>query len=189
MRNARVATRYARSLFAAALDANALEDVKVSIELFTAAFKATAPLRALLRNLVIPAARKDAILRAIFAERIHPIVCAFFTLVCYKGRENLLDQIAEQFNELYNEHAGIVSARVTAAIELPVDLQRRVEAFIAKRFDGKPQVEYFVDPSIIGGLIIECKDVQLDASIAGQLVRMRRRLLSTNGKISSTTRF
>lgn len=188
MRNIRVAKRYARSLFEVALDAHALEDVKASIELFTSAFNASAALRALLRNPVIPAVRKDAALEAIFAGRVHPIVRAFFKLVCLKGRENLLDQIAEQFIVLYNEHSGIVTARVTAAIELSVELQRRVEEFIAERFGGKPVVEYFVDPSIIGGLIICCNDIRLDASIAGQLARMRRYLLSPNGNISSTTR-
>lgn len=108
MRNARVAKRYARSLFEAAEQNDALEQVRQSVESFSAAFAQSPPLRALLRNPVIGAERKVAILREIFAQRTHPLFGAFLELVCLKGRENILDQIAEQFVELYNAWAGIV---------------------------------------------------------------------------------
>jgi F-type H+-transporting ATPase subunit delta len=182
MRNVRVAKRYARSLLEAALDAGALDDVARSVELVRSAIASSASLRAFLRNPVIVSERKKAILAAIFAERVHPIVAAFLQLVCIKGRENILDQIAEQFGQLYDEHVGIVRARVLSATQFPDDLRARIESFVAARFGGKPQVEYRIEPAILGGLIVECNDVRLDASVAGQLQRLRQQLLSTNGK-------
>lgn len=186
MLNTRVAKRYAKSLLEAAVGEGVLEDVRRDVDVFLAAFAASAPLRALLRNPVIRAERKEAVLRAIFAERTHPLFVAFLQLVCRKGRENLLDQIAKQFVALYNERNGIVEAEAITAIPLPEDLQRRVEQFIAAYFHGTPQVRYRHDPAIIGGIIIRRDDVQLDASLRGQLERLRQRLTSANGVDHST---
>jgi len=186
MRNARVAKRYARSLFEAAEQNDALEQVRQSVESFSAAFAQSPPLRALLRNPVIGAERKVAILREIFAQRTHPLFGAFLELVCLKGRENILDQIAEQFVELYNAWAGIVPASVTTAVEFPSDLVPRIEAFIARRFGGRPKLEFSVNPAILGGIVIKSDDIRLDASVAGQLARLRAQLLGAADAIGGS---
>ncbi|MCS6999868.1 MAG: ATP synthase F1 subunit delta [Bacteroidota bacterium] len=182
MKNVRVAKRYARSLLQVAQDNAALEAVRAAVEIFDAAFAASAPLRALLRNPVVAAERKSAILDAIFGERVHPIFRAFLKLVCIKGRENILDSITAQFVNLYNEHKGITVAVVSAAVEVPDPLHERIKAFIARRFGGTPYVEYRIDPTLLGGLVIQCGDVRLDASIAGHLARLRKQLSVVNGK-------
>ncbi|MCX7929291.1 MAG: ATP synthase F1 subunit delta [Chlorobi bacterium] len=182
MRNARVAKRYAQSLLDAALNAGALDQVMQSVELFHIALGASAPLRALLRNPVIAAERKKAVLDAIFGEQTHPLFRAFLQLVCTKGRENVLDQIAEQFITLYDQYVGIVRARVVSAVELPADIYPRIESLVATRFGGTPQIHYRIEPAILGGLIVECNDVRLDASLVGQLQRLREQLLFANGR-------
>ncbi len=182
MRNLRVAKRYARSLLDAAIEHTALDAVKSSVELIRNAISESAPLRALLRNPVIAAERKVSVLRAIFGDHVHPLMMAFIQLVCLKSRENLLDQIAEEFLALYNQREGIVAAQAISAIPLDSDLRARVEQVVERRFHGKPQVSYVVNPGILGGLILQCEDLRLDASLAGALDRLRRQLLSTNGK-------
>lgn len=177
MRNARVAKRYARSLFEAAQQNHALDQVRQSVELLSATLAQSAPLRALLRNPVISADRKVSILREIFSQRTHQLFGAFLELVCLKGRESILDQIAELFIELYNTWAGIVPASVTTAVEFPSDLVPRIQAIVARRFGGRPALKFVIDPTILGGIVIECGDIRLDASIAGQLDRLRTRLL------------
>ncbi|GIV53963.1 MAG: ATP synthase subunit delta [Candidatus Kapaibacterium sp.] len=182
MRNTRVAKRYAQSLLDAAIEHDTLDAVVASVRLVRAALAESAPLRALLRNPVIAAERKQSILRAIFAERVHPLVEAFLHLVCLKGRENLLDLIADEFIALYNQRAGIVAARAITAVPLPDDLRARVGHVVAQRFGGTPQITYQVEPALLGGLVIECGDVRLDASLAGALARLRKQLLFLNGK-------
>lgn len=182
MRNPRLAKRYARSLLDASIEHDAVDQVTQSVELIRAAIAQSAPLRAFLRNPVIAAERKQTILRQIFESRVHPLVDAFLQLVCLKGRENVLDQIAEEFVRLYNQRAGIVAARAISAIPLDGGLRERVERVIAERFHGTPQVTYQIDPSILGGLIIQSEDIRLDASLAGALERLRKQLLATNGQ-------
>jgi F-type H+-transporting ATPase subunit delta len=177
MRNIRVAKRYARSLFDAAQMHQCLDAIRADVELFRVTFMQSGPLRAFLRNPVIAAERKVTILRELFSTRTHQLFTAFVELVCMKGRENLLDQIADQFIVLYNENAGIIPAHVTTAVELSAHLVPRVEEFIARRFGGKPELTFSVNPAILGGIVITCGDIRLDASLVGQIQRLRNTLL------------
>ncbi len=187
MRNIRVAKRYARSLFDAAQMHQCLDAIRTDVEFFRATFVQSGPLRAFLRNPVIAAERKVTILRELFGKRTHQLFTAFMELVCIKGRENLLDQIAEQFIAMYNENAGILPAHVTTAVELSADLVPRVEEFIARRFGGKPELTFSVDPSILGGMVITCGDIRLDASLVGQIQRLRDKLLHATRLHNLTT--
>jgi len=67
-------------------------------------------------------------------------------------------------------------ARVISALPLSVEEQTTISKGLAQQLRGEPQVEFAVDPSILGGLVIRIGDRVVDGSVAGQLTSLRASL-------------
>ena len=66
---------------------------------------------------------------------------------------------------VYNEDIGIESASVTTAIPLDDVMRNSIYDFIKKQGIDKVELEEKVNPKIIGGLILNLGDKQMDASV------------------------
>ena len=69
-----------------------------------------------------------------------------------------------------------VSAEVVSALPLTPDEQAIVKKDILSKMGTQVVVDFRVDPSILGGLVIHVGDKILDGSVAGQLEAMRQSL-------------
>jgi F-type H+-transporting ATPase subunit b len=65
------------------------------------------------------------------------------------------------------------SAVVTSALPLTADEQKKISEQVLK---GQGEVSFEVNPSILGGLVVQVGDKVLDGSVAGQLESMRQNL-------------
>lgn len=77
------------------------------------------------------------------------------------------------------EDAGAVSgsgAVVTSALPLTDKEQETVKKDVLKKLGGKGEVEFKVDPRILGGLVVRVGDKVLDGSVSGQLANLRQNL-------------
>jgi F-type H+-transporting ATPase subunit delta len=103
----------------------------------------------------------------------------FVTLVAGRGRTDYIEAIAQRYGKLLDEHLGRVRARVRSAVPLTDEERRTLSAKIGQTL-GSRQVllEEIVDPTMLGGFVVESSGVVLDGSLEGQLERIRRRLVS-----------
>ena len=67
------------------------------------------------------------------------------------------------------------SAQVTSALPLNTDEQEAVKRDVLARAGAK-EIDFRVDPSILGGLVIRVGDKVLDSSVAGKLEGLRQNL-------------
>ena len=74
--------------------------------------------------------------------------------------------------------AGVATRRaeVTSALPLSEEEQATISQGLAEQLRGKPEVEFAVDPAILGGLVIRVGDRVVDGSVAGQFESLRARL-------------
>ncbi|HSX79203.1 MAG TPA: F0F1 ATP synthase subunit delta, partial [Candidatus Saccharimonadia bacterium] len=70
-----------------------------------------------------------------------------------------------------------VVAQVTTAFELDAQQRQVVTQKIATATQKDVVLEAYVDPSLIGGLVVRVNNVILDGSVRGQLARMRKALI------------
>lgn len=63
---------------------------------------------------------------------------------------------------------------VESAVELDADTRQRVVAGLAKDYGSDLNVEYKVDPALLGGLRIRVGNDVLDGSVQGRLDRLSR---------------
>ncbi len=68
------------------------------------------------------------------------------------------------------------SAEVTSALPLSKEEQDAVKKNVLDKMGAKTNVEFHVDPQILGGLVIRVGDKVLDGSVSGQLESLRKSL-------------
>ena len=100
----------------------------------------------------------------------------FLSMLAANRRLALLPEIVGLFEELRAEAERVVKARVTSASELPAGELDSLKAALRKRFGREVEVETAVDPSLIGGAVIDAGDVVIDGSLKGKLERLQTAL-------------
>ncbi len=105
----------------------------------------------------------------------------FISLLLENGRVFALPEIAERFNVLGMEHAGVIPVRVESA--MPIKDKAGFDQHLAQRFDKKVQTTYEENSELLGGVRVYVNDDVIDASIRGRLDRLTRVL--TTGKTQS----
>ncbi len=170
MADIKAASRYVKSLLSLAVERNVLDEVHLDMLSFDKVVSENRALVTTLRSPIIKHYKKKNILEALFGGRFNELTIAFFRIITEKNREGLLPLIAKEFHNAYNAYKGIGKAKVTTAVPLDEELRSQILE-VAKKIVGKPQVELeeTVDPSIIGGFILNAGSSQIDSSIKHKL--------------------
>ena len=92
---------------------------------------------------------------------------------------NLVDDVARTYKEILDSEDKTVSVTVTTAVPLDDDLREKVIAKAEKDLNAPVYLVERVDPSIIGGVVLEARGNRYDASVRAQLANIRKTLSST----------
>ena len=170
----KVASRYAKSLIDLAQEQGNLEVIKQDMEQFVATLRANTELQAVLKNPIMKQDKKRNILDGLFGGKIHPSIVSFFHIMVRKGRAGILYATAREFIREYNEVKGIVHATVVSAAKLSAKNMDGLQKAIAAEINAEVILQNKVDPSLIGGFVVNVGDQQIDASINGRLNKLKR---------------
>jgi F-type H+-transporting ATPase subunit delta len=169
---------YAEALLAAAGEQGRLAEVREELGDFVAAVDASEELRALLRNPQIDARVKRDALAAALGDA-DELVRNFLLLVAEKGRIAEIDEIQREFERLIAREARVLELELTTAVELSDEEAARVVGQIEEASGRRVEATRRVDPSIIGGIVVQAGSQRLDASVRGRLNQLRQELTAT----------
>jgi F-type H+-transporting ATPase subunit delta len=93
------------------------------------------------------------------------------------ARANRVGEIADRFETLADDAAGRVKATVTTAIPLSDGDRESLRKDLSSRLGKDVRLESRVDPTILGGLLLQVGDRLTDATVAARLDQLRRRVL------------
>lgn len=178
MRQTKVASRYAKALFDLALETGRLEEVRQDL-LLIAGVKHE-ELKVILASPIIRSDKKIAVFEAIFTGKVQPVTVSFFKLIFAKGRAVAMDEIIEAFAGLYRNHKGIKVVELTTAVPVSAAIVDEIKQLIAGNniLNGKSiELREKVDPSILGGLVVQVDDQLFDASIRHDLQHIKRQFI------------
>jgi len=171
----RIASRYAASLLELAEKQNQVDAVLGDLKGFKKAVDESREFELMLKSPIITSDKKQAILQQIFSGKVQGSTMDFFNLVVKKKREMFLPEIAETFQDLYNEKNHIAAATLTTAVPATEQIMAEVNKVIKENTNAqKVDLKTKIDPSLIGGFVLRFEDKQYDASIATKLVRMKK---------------
>lgn len=178
MQSPRLAGRYAKSLVDLAQEKGQLETVYKDMQYLQQVSKLSREFVTLIKSPVIKADKKNAIIEAVTKGKVSEMTAAFNRLLVSKGRENVLPEIVNAFIDQYNAIKGIHKVKLTTATEPSEELKRSmIEKVKAEAGFGTVELETKVDPSIVGGFILEFSNKKVDASILRDLKDVKKQFM------------
>ena len=178
MTNQRVADRYAKSLLDLAIERGQLEAVKRDVDNLLGAAK-NRDLQMLLASPVVAPSKKKSILNEILAKAgANELTMLFTDILVNKGRDNDLMGIFAAWDRQYKELNKISTVRVTSATQLTDAELRVIESRLIESgmTEASVDLETSIDPTIIGGFILEFDGKVYDASVRHQLGELRKEI-------------
>lgn len=177
MASSRIASRYSRSLIDLATEAGSLDQVKADMELVHGTCVESKELLNLLKNPVVKAADKKAVIGKVFKD-VSQLSMSMLNFMVDKRREDSIPTMAEQFVAAYDRIKGISKATVVSASPLSQESMDRIRTYV-QGLVGNTQLLLHneIDASIIGGVVIRHEDRLLDMSVARELREIRKELI------------
>jgi F-type H+-transporting ATPase subunit delta len=166
---------YAEALLAAAKEADALARVREDFGDFVAAVEESEQLRNFLRNPQIEPGVKSRALESLL-EGGDERFLNFARLLAEKNRIAEVADVQREFERLLAAEERILELELTTAIELSDEEAQKIVGEIEQAAGRKVEATRLVDPSLIGGLVVQAGSVRLDASVRGRLNQLREEL-------------
>ena len=119
---------------------------------------------------------RKALLDQLLAGRVSPVTEQLLRNVLTGPHVGTAENAVERLSEVASRRRGQSIARVTTAVAL-TDAQEQRLADVLRRIYGRTVgLQVTVDPSVLGGLIVQVGDEVIDGSIAHRLEAAERRL-------------
>jgi len=171
------ARRYAEAAFDVALRDNTVDTWRGELDA-AAAIVAEERIGRALANPSIPLETRLETAEQTFGKLVGRQALNLIGLMLRRGRIEQLPRLAEEFRRLDDERKGITHATATSASSLTRDeveaLTRRLEDYTG----GRIELDFQVDPSLLGGLVVRVGDRLMDGSVRSRLERLRNQLVS-----------
>jgi F-type H+-transporting ATPase subunit delta len=166
---------YAKALFEAAKEKGSLAAVREQFGDFVEAMNVSPELRNLLRNPQIDLRAKQAGLEAVFGED-DEIFRNFLRLAAQKGRLAQVEEIHREFERLVALEERVLEVELVTAYELTNDEANDIIGQIERASGRRVEATRAVDPSLIGGIVLQAGSFRADASVRGRLNSLRHEL-------------
>ena len=114
----------------------------------------------------------------VFQGKVSDEIMGFLAAIVDKGRQNDVLAILDYFIGQVKEEKGIGRAQVTSAVELTDTQKAQVkDKLLTTTRYVEFEMNYIVDPSLIGGMVIRIGDRVVDSSIKTRLYELKKQLL------------
>ena len=131
-----------------------------------------------LANPSTPLDERTATAEATFADIVSRPVLNLIDLMLRRGRIEQLPHLADEFRRLDNASRGITLAIATSASPLSPDEVGALTERLEQSTGGQIELNVRVDPSLLGGLVVQVGDRLIDGSVRSRLERLRNQLVS-----------
>ncbi len=173
-----ISVRYAKALLKFASEKGEVKDVYRSMQTLADSYQTIPSLRQTLENPNVDNERKLHILTLAAGKDICESLRQFFLLVLKNRRVTMIQFIAHSFIDSYRKQNHLINCELTVPVSLEDAQLNRLKKLVKEKTNHEVEFIVNVDPSIIGGFIMEYDSTCFDASIAGRLKNIKKSLLN-----------
>jgi F-type H+-transporting ATPase subunit delta len=178
MRDSTIARNYAEALLELARRAGDLHGWGVMLDEVATAVTRDERLRNFLESPRVPATRKNEIIMKAFGSVLpRPFVRFLQALVTHR-RQMLIPDVAREYHGLVDEVEGRVHAAVTVARETTEEDRELIRTRLSSAIGKDVVPHFYVNPGILGGLVVRVGDMVMDGSVRRRLGVLRSRMLA-----------
>ena len=121
---------------------------------------------------------KIQVAKNVFGGRLSDELLGFLIFIISKDRYRDIDAILDYFVAEVKQYKGIGVATVTTAVPLREEQCRKIERRLLDTTSyTKMEMNYLLDKSLIGGMVIRIGDRVVDSSISTKLNELQKELL------------
>ena len=173
-----VARRYATALADVVIKTGETEIVRNELGQFQHLMTESPQLGGVFRNPAVPYEQKNRLLETLLA-RTKPVktTANFLRILLKNARLGDLNAVASRFAHVLEERAGMVSADVTTAQPLSTDQQTVLQTKLQSITGKKVNLNFKIDPEIIGGVVTRIGSTVYDGSVKNQLEQFREQMI------------
>ena len=180
MKSTTVARNYAEALFLAA-DAQgsaAVERYGRLLDGVAGAVQADRRIAVALDSPRVAKSAKAALLGRALDDVAPPELVRFLQAVVRRGRQGLIAEIAQAYQDLTDRQLNRVHAGVTLARDATPKLRDDIVERLTKALGKEVRPHFRTDKAILGGVVVRVGDRVYDGSIKRRLAVLRRRMLT-----------
>jgi len=179
MNESKISVRYAKALFQLGEEKNKIQTLSTDMNLVASVCNEMTDFWLMIESPIVKTSQKLNFVDQIFSSKIDKLSFDFLNLIVKNKREKFLKDITRHFLALCRKSEGVKSVLLTTAHELNLQEKDLLISKIENAVDSKIELQEKIDSKLIGGFVLRVEDQQLDASIANQLVKLKRELLLT----------
>jgi F-type H+-transporting ATPase subunit delta len=176
MDQGKIPVRYAKALISTAEEQGVLDQVRNDMENLLRILKSVPDLMQLLESPIISSSKKLEVLTTIFEGKVQPLTISFFGLAVENKREEHLPGMARMYIDFYKHARGIRLATLKTAYPVDKETRDSLIKMIHEVFNTEIELKEETDKELIGGFILQVENQQLDASVSGQLKKIKKQL-------------
>lgn len=103
------------------------------------------------------------------------IMLKFFMLLIENKKISYILELIEEYNYIYKENINIKDAVIKIAYEMSEKELNKIENSLSEKFNIKFNFTKQIDPSILGGIVVEFDNYRLDASARQRLKNLEEK--------------
>ena len=172
------ATVYAEVLLEAAKASDSVFTVAGEFDELVAVVRGSIELRKALIDKAIPAEAKKGLVAEIF-EGFAPELLATFDVMVDREDLSLLPRVCETYVTLAEDALDAAFVDVTTVVPLDEALRQQIITKYSAQLGRRVLLREYVDPSLIGGIVLSTHGKRIDASVSSQLESARHVLSKT----------
>ena len=178
MKSATIARNYAEALFAAGEAVKDAERFGAFMDGVAGAVSADERIGFALESPRVSKRVKGQLLQDALQDVAPVEFVRFLQAVVKRGRQGLLSEISQQYQNLLDVKLNRVHAGVTLASEPDGTLQKLLVDRLTQALGKEVRPHYRVDPQILGGVVVRVGDRIYDGSLRRRVAILKRRMLT-----------
>lgn len=181
-----VSTTYADALFETGIEENTLDSLYDEAVAVSQILKDNPDFSRLMNHPKILREDKEQIMESVFKGRLSDEFTGFLKIIVANKRYSEIDSILDYFVLKVKEHKRIGIAYVTTPLELTIQQKEAVKKKLLDTTDYVTmEMNYSIDKSLIGGMVIRIGDRVVDSSIRTKLDGLKKELNDIQLKAAS----
>lgn len=165
-----LAGRYAKTLFDLALETKETARILAQFSDLCDLIKSSDILKTSILSPALSRHEHIAVLNELAKKlKFSDVITHFINILAENRRLDRVFEIQEILQELANHHNNLIQVEVTSAIPLTQQQQKEISTILAKKFSGQLNINYTVDQSCLGGILVRLGNQIIDLTLANQL--------------------
>ena len=177
MNNGQISSRYAKVLYLTAVEVQEEKRVYEEMILLNDNLFAFPNIRKALNSRELDLSEKIRLLSTAAGDKVSDTLTRFLPFLDKKKRLEYIHFIALEYLKYYRKQKNIIAIDLVTAIKVNDDVLQRIRRLIKEKQGAEVEIYEKINPKIVGGFIFEMDSQQLDASVLGELKRIKEELL------------